>query len=137
MKKKAEEVPVPYGPSPFEKSLVKRDLSSNYKAVSTVTRDVMTLTKLGEAIILCQSEVYHIEMDSAYTPGEKHPVACVDVFDPVRGMEFILACNAILASSFARFNGNLKGMYFAVRLGELVQGKRYRKTDVVVLERVE
>lgn len=137
MKKKEEDAPVSAGPSPFEQSITKRDLPTNYKAVSTVTRDVMTLTKLGEAIILCQSEVYPIQMKSVYTSNEMHPVACVDCFDPVRGMEFTLACNAVLASSFNRFNGSLKGMYFALRVGEIVEGKRYRKTDVVVLERIE
>lgn len=137
MNKKEEEGTAVSAPSPFEKSIAKRDLPKNYKAVSTVTRDVMTLTKLGEAIVLCQSEVYPIHMDSVYTPGDKHPVACVDCFDPIRGVEFTLACNAVLASSFSRFNGSLKGMYFAIRVGEMVAGKRYRKTDVVVLERVE
>lgn len=85
----------------------------------------------------CTSELYTIDMDDPANPGQKRPVACVDILDCLRGEEYVFICSAVLRSTFARFNGDLKGHYFAVRDAGMKAGKRYRMVEIVALERVE
>jgi hypothetical protein len=72
--------------------------------------------------------------DAARTPT---PTATVDVMDVLTGQNWCLICNAVLASAFRRAGEPLAGRYFAIRAGEIVAGKRYRKIDVVELEVAE
>jgi hypothetical protein len=137
MKREKTENPPAKTDSPFEKSLARVSTPANFKTIKRLTRDVTSITRLGEVILLLQSGLYEIEMDDPAKPGQKRPVAAVDCMDCLTGDEFVLICGAVLHSTWKRFNGDLAGNYFAVRSGDIAPGKHYRKVDVVHLERVE
>jgi hypothetical protein len=123
--------------TPYQRNETAMSIPSQFKTVKRLTRDVTSITRLGEAIIQCKSELYRMEMTDPANPAEKRPVVVVDVLDCIRGEEFVLICGAVLASSLMRLTNPIEGQYFAIRSGEIPPGKRYRKVDVVQLERVE
>jgi hypothetical protein len=137
MKKQKEAAATTTALTHFEKSNQQALQPSNFKSSKRLTKDVTSITQLNEAIVMCQSEIYTIEMGDPANPGCKRPVAACDVLDCMSGQEYVLICGAVLASTWQRFEGQLIGTYFAIRTGEIPPGKRYRKVDVVQLERVE
>lgn len=102
-----------------------------------LTVDVTNISKLGELLALTQSDLYTRELPSTFHPSGKATVYCVDVVNVLTGEEYMLACNTVLASALQRAGTPLAGRYFAIRCGEIVAGKRYRRVDVVELERAE
>lgn len=107
------------------------------KAVKRLTLDVISIAKLGEVIALMQSELMTSELPSKFHPSGKATAYTINIFDVVRGEEYALVCNSILASVLGRDPNPLEGRYFAIRVGEIQEGKRYRKTEVVELELVK
>jgi hypothetical protein len=107
---------------------------SQFKRVRRLTRDVTTITRLGQAIVQCQSELYTIDMDDPANPAQKRPVPACDVLDCLTGTEMVLICGAVLTSAWRRFGEPLTGNYFAIKCGEIAAGKRYRNTEVIFLE---
>lgn len=124
-----------------------------------ITLDVTNLQKLGAVVACMQSELYEKELPSKFHPSGKAISTCVDIVNVHTGEEYMLACNTVLASALRRAcmggipqNGGspdaafepgvvrmipLTGRYFAMRCGEVEAGKRYRRVDVVELERAE
>lgn len=100
-----------------------------YKVVKKLTRDVMSIVRMGEAYIKVQSELYTIPMTdpNPEKKGEPRDVPCVDVLDMNTNEEFLLICHAVMYSTFKRFNGELTGQYFVIKCGEKAPGKLYRK----------
>lgn len=109
----------------------------NLKPVKRLTLDVVSLSKLGEVIALMQSELMTSEFPSKFHPSGKAMAYSINIYDVVRGSTYTLICNSILASVLSRDSQPLEGRYFAIRVGEIVAGKRYRRTDVVELEPVK
>jgi hypothetical protein len=137
MKKEEKAVVSTTAVTEYQSNQTAMSIPSQFKSVKRLTKDVTSITRLGEAIIQCQSELYQMEMSDPAAPGEKRGVLVVDVFDCVRNEEFALICGAVLSSSLIRLNKPITNLYFAIRAGEIAPGKRYRKVDVVQLERVE
>lgn len=108
---------------------------SDFKALKRITRDVSTMTRLGEAIVMLQSELFTIKMKSTFPPHEERDVWAVQVLDCLRGEEYTLILGAVLASTFKQEPQPLTGKYYAIRNGEIPPGKRYRKPEVILLER--
>lgn len=110
---------------------------SKFVPKKRLTLDVTNIQKLGELLCQTTSELYLQSMPSKFSETGKADAMCIDVIDLLRGEEFVLVCNAILARSFQRAEGPLVGRYFAIQCGEVVAGKSYRKVDVVELQRTE
>lgn len=102
-----------------------------------LTLDVTNIQKLGQIVCCTRSGLYTKELPSTFDPSGKALAYCVDITDVVTGDEFMLACNTVLRSAFMRAGEPLEGRYFAIRCGEQVAGKRYRRVDVVELEPAE
>ena len=102
-----------------------------------LTLDVVSISKIGELLMCCQGELQAASLPSKYAKDGKADAVTVDVLDLLRNEPYTLVCNAILASSLKRAGEPLTGRYFAVRVGEQEAGKRYRRTEVIELERVE
>jgi hypothetical protein len=110
---------------------------SNLRAAKKLTVDVTSISKIGELVMCCEGELMNLDMPSKYHPEGHGPAICIEAHDVARNEHYIVVCNAIMASSLRRAGQPLVGRYFAVRVGELIAGKRYRQTEVVELERVE
>lgn len=139
---KAEEKPVAQAPVDQTTQLI--DTKSTVPAVQDklkrkrrLTVDVTNLQKLGQVLCMTQSELYVKELPSQFHPSGKSPAYCVDIVNLHGGEELMLVCNTVLASALQRAGEPLAGRYFAMRCGEVVAGKRYRRVDVVELERAE
>lgn len=122
---------------PMTTELIHPMRADEFKAVKRLTMDVTSIARMGEAIIQVQSEIIMIPMPSPSDPGEKRDVPCLQVLDCLRGEQYVLILSAVMYSTFHRWNGSIMGQYFAIRAGEIVAGKRYRKVEIISLERVE
>ena len=116
---------------------VNGNASKAYKQVKKLTRDIASIAYLGEAYILCESEMYTIDMDDPAGTGEKRPVLVIDCHDDDRGIDYTLVCNSVIASSFNQLKEPLTGKLFHLRNCEIAPGKRYRKVEVSLVERAE
>ena len=99
-----------------------------------LTLDVMSIQKLGELLCQMTSELYIQVMPSKFHPEGKAEALCVDVIDLLRGEEYMLVCNSILARSLQRVEGPITGRYFAIQCGDIVAGKTYRRVDAREVE---
>ena len=135
-KKTQEPVTVP-APDMFATETLPAIRMESLKTKRRLTLDVVSISKLGELVMMCQGELQVSSLPSKFAKDGKAEAYLIDVFDVVRSIEYTLVCNAVLASSLKRAGEPLQGRYFAVRVGEVEAGKRYRKTDVVELERVD
>ena len=135
MKKKIPEPETVRTPAVFEAALPAIKLES-LKHKRLLTLSVIGISRLGEVLMQCDGELTAVEMPSKFTENGKSQAWTIDITDIVRCERYQLVCNAVLASSLRRAGEPLTGRYFAVRVGEIVAGKRYRATDVVELERV-
>lgn len=111
--------------------------AGQFKSVRKLTRDLNTLTRLGQVIMCCQSELYTIDMPDPGKPGETRPVGAIDILDCLAGEEITLVCGSVLYSTLKREKEPLTGRYFAVRAGMIPPNKRYYKPEIVELERSE
>lgn len=109
----------------------------DFKAVKRLTRDLNTMTRLGQLIMCAESELYTIDMPDPGNPNQTRPVTAIDILDCLRGDQITLICGAVLHSTLKRDGAPLKDRYFAVRQGEMVPGKRYYRVEVVEIERAE
>jgi hypothetical protein len=137
MKKEKEAAATTTALTHFERSNQQALQPSNFKALKRLTRDVTSISRLNQAIVQCQSDLYTLGMDDPAMPGQKRDVPACDILDCLSGQEYVLICGAVLASTWRRYKDGLSGRYFALQSGEIVSGKRYRKVDVIELERVE
>jgi len=101
------------------------------RMVARITRDAITLQKLGDCVLRMDGEVFTIPMSSAFTPGQYHDVACVEVTDVIHGQCYVLMCGTVLASTLRRQANPLEGRLFAMRPLGIRPGKRYRDVQVV------
>lgn len=136
-----KESPAPKAPTSAASTLIDKAESSvpaaplsRMKVKRRLTIDVTNIQKLGQVVMMAQSELYTKEMPSSFDPSGKALARCVDIVDVVTGEPFMLACNTVLASALERAGQPLTGRYFAVRCGDVVAGKRYRRVDVVELQ---
>jgi len=102
-----------------------------------LTLDAISASRLKEAVVQVRSELTTVKMTSAFNAGEKVDCAAVEVWDAIRKGEWLLICNTVLAQALQRAGSPLTGRWFAVRVGDIVAGKTYRKTEVVELELVK
>jgi hypothetical protein len=98
--------------------------------------NLISISKLGQLVMMCQSELKLTSLPSKYAENGKADAYTIDVMDCETGEEIMLACNTVLTSKLKRAGEPLAGRYFAVRVKEIVAGKRYRDVDVVELERM-
>lgn len=110
---------------------------SQFKPVRRLTRDLNTLTRMGELLMLAQSELYTIDMPDPANKSKTRPVGAIDIMDCLMGHEITLICGSVLHSTFRREKDPLTGRYFAVRQLPQPPGKRYYKVEVVEIERAE
>jgi len=101
------------------------------RVVGHITREAITLTKLGDCVLRMDGELFDIPMRSVFTPDETHEVPCVEVTDVIRGAPYVLMCGTVLASTLRRQVNPLSGRLFAMRQLDLRPGKRYRDVQVV------
>ena len=135
---KQEKAPKPESvPSVFEPSTVPALRPDSFKAGRKLTLDLVSISKLKEIIIGCQSELTVNSLPSKFTESGKADAYTVDVANVLTGEEFMLVCNTVLASALRRAGEPLTGRYFAIRVGEIQNGKRYRSVEVVEVFRVE
>jgi hypothetical protein len=107
------------------------------KEVRKLTMDATSLPRLGQVICQTLSELYEVPMPSMADKAATTMTPVIDILDVVSGQAYLLICNALVKSAFVRAGAPLAGRYFAMRAGDIVAGKRYRKCDVWELERVE
>lgn len=134
MKKETAEQPVVA--QSFPSTLPMKPMAaSDFKAVKRLTRDLNSLTRLGQVLVCVQSDLYFIDMPDPGNAGSTRPVGALDCLDCLSGEEFTLVCGAVLTSTFKREKDPLPGRYFALRAGVIPPGKRYYKPEVVEIER--
>jgi hypothetical protein len=104
------------------------------KITRKLTLDIASIGKIQEIVMMCQGELELVELPSKFAENGKSNAYVIDVLDVFRGLEIRLTCNAILERELKRFPPPLKGQMFAVRVGEMVPGKRYRDTQVFKVE---
>ena len=100
-KKTQEPVTVP-APDMFATETLPAIRMESLKTKRRLTLDVVSISKLGELVMMCQGELKTTTLPSTYSKTGKADAHVIDVFDVVRGMEYTLACNAVLASSLKR-----------------------------------
>ena len=137
MPKKLPEPPAEAAPEVAHKPVVSDHTMDHMRTKRRLTLDVVSITKLGEIVMCCRGELQFTELPSKFSESGRAMAWTIDVMDCIRGEEYTLACNAVLASSLQRAGQPLTGRYFSVHVGESMAGKRYRRTDVVELEKVE
>jgi len=135
MKKKIPESETVRTPAVFEAALpaIKPEALKHKRRL---TLDVVSVSRLWDVLMQCDGELTAIEMPSKFTETGKSEAWCVEITDIVRSEQYMLICNAVLAGALKRAGAPLTGRYFAVRVGEIKAGKRYRETEVVELERI-
>lgn len=101
------------------------------KPLKRLTLEALSIAKIGELVCQCTSELREETMPSKFHESGHAIAACVDVIDLMRGEEFMLICNTVLASALRRVEGPITGRYFAIKCGAIVAGKTYRKVDVM------
>jgi hypothetical protein len=136
MKKKNEASEAEQTPLVIETASVPALRPQDLKVTRKLTLDIASVAKIGEVIFLAQSEVEIVELPSKFTENGKANAAVIDVVDVLRGLEYRLALNSIAANELRRYPPPLTGQYFAIRVGEMKPGKRYRDTQVFKVERV-
>lgn len=107
------------------------------KPVRRLTMDATSLPRLGQAIVLVTGELGSITMNVPGKAGEQQEVPAIEVRLMPLGEERMLICNVVMASAFRRAGTPLAGRYFAMRAGEIKEGKHYRQIDIVELELVK
>lgn len=124
-------------PSVFGESRLPAMRPESFKPGRKLTLDLISISKLEEVIIGAQGELTVTELPSKFTENGKANAWTLDAFNVMTGEEFMLACNTVLASALRRAGEPLTGRYFAIRVGEIKPGKRYRTVEVVEVFRVE
>ena len=115
-----------------------------FKVKKRLTRPVISINRYPELVIQIQGELKEIEMPVGGKKVEGQMTSVVDVLEVTTGSEAMLICNALIKSAFERAQGNLRddgtptypldGRFFALRGGDIQDGKRYRMVDVVELQ---
>lgn len=135
--KKEETVTAPIA-RPFPETLPAKPMTpGQFRAVRRITRDLNTLTRLGELLMMAQSELYTIDMPDPADKSKTRPVGAIDILDCLMGTEITLICGSVLHSTLRREKDPLIGRYFAVRQLPQPPGKRYYKVEVVEIECAE
>jgi hypothetical protein len=113
---------------------------NGFRTKRKLTLDIISVSKLAEAgefIVRCDSELTVNALPSQFSTDGKAEAWTVDVTKHPTGEQFMLACNAVVASALRRAGTPLAGRHFAIEVGPKRPGKRYRDTRVEELEEEE
>lgn len=115
-----------------------------FKVKKRLTRPVISIARYPELVVQVQGELKEIEMPVGGKKVEGQMTTVVDVLEIQTGTEVMLICNALIKSALERAAGDKKedgtptyplvGRFFAMRAGDIQDGKRYRLVDVVELQ---
>ena len=107
------------------------------RAVRRLTMDATSLARHGDLICQALGELERIDMGKPDKNGEVPQAWALPILDVVERKEYLLICNVMMVGALRRSGEPLVKKYFAMRPGEIVAGKRFRKCDVIELELAE
>lgn len=109
-------------------------LSERFSVSRRLTRPMISIGRKGMLAVAIMSEMYERDIPVAGKTELGQKTTLVEVTDLETGEESTLICNALIKSALERAVAPIAGRFFAMRAGEIRDGKRYRDVDVVELQ---